>query len=538
MAVGALPLLAAGTGAAGGTPLLDIGYGPSTLFAASGGTPVYVTGDQLWVRSEYNSTVQVGVAPLQVFGGNSTGFVRSLEPGVPVRFLTFNTTSPQGPWEVSVPSMSSSQILFLVGSPPPVSLSLSSYGLKAGAVEMSFNASFPAPLFEASACVLGESNDSAARVPLPSGIGTGFVNVTRSGTELLVEPDGSFTTNSSLSVELWRSFSFLSPNSTGILLSRQVRVATSEAALLTGRGPLSLALEPELPLSPGTYLVRAFFQGPEGLLLETANVLIAGGSWVWLGGCRTFPVYSDQFALTVPLGGDPGSWPRTVWLTYTASGEEGAAELSLGLKLAAVDFVGAPWGVRLSNYDIEVTGASGVQETEVSNGTVFAILNSTSARIAYRAGLGGSYPYNGSVGPLTPFASVQADLNVSRVDVTYDVGGSGYEGAALTVSDAAGTLASGKTGANGEATFYLPGGRYNVTAVGGNSSATASVAAQPGRSEEVVIGASGSGGVDLLVTAGLAGAAVVGAAVNVGLWLRSRRGGPHRGGGDSKPSQK
>jgi hypothetical protein len=531
------PSVAPRAGGASSLLPLDLGYAPSLIFPVAGGTPVYSAGDQLWARSHFNSTIEVELSPLLTTPTPAPTYAKSVVPGAPERILTFNSTDPQGLWVLRTVNLPYQELLFVVSDAAsvPANLTLSTYRLAGASLELNFTASPSLRLYDASACVLGGADDSAADLVLPTGIGQGHVDLSRSGDALEVEALGPGSVDYTISAELYRSFSFLVPNSTSTLVSRMARVAVTGSEPLSGGKSVSLTLQHDLPLVPGTYEVRAFFHGTAGVFLAATDVLISGDrAWTWLGGCAVYPVYSDRFSLSVPIGADPASWPRGIWLSYHTFGAEGVAHAPLSLQLAAVDFLGAPWGAKLVNYRIAVNYTSGVQGSSVANGTIYAVLGAQQARVGYRAGLGGHLFFAGAA-DMTPFARTTVLLNVSRLIVQYLVRGSGYGGGTVHVSDSTGLLARGTTDSSGRATFYLPSGEYNLTASGGNSSASGVVSVLSGKSEEVVLGGTGAGGFDSATVAGLAVAAAVGLAANVAVWARGRR---RRLAGQSSPSQK
>lgn len=505
---------------------VDLGYGPSTLFPAQGGTPVYTAGDQVWAMSHFNATIQVRFGPLFFFGKgtNSTSYSKVLEPEVPARLLTINSSDPQGLWNIAPVNSTFPPASFVVSdaSAEPANLTLSSYRLGQGRLEMSLATSSDLQMYGASACIIGGGDPSVARIPLPPGIGAGYVNVSRSHNTITAIPSQG-RVNYSLSVELWRSISFLLPGSASTLVSRMVQVAASESVLISGGESASLSLRHDSQLRPGTYQVRAIFEGEGGVFLSSAEVIIIGSSgWVWRGACSNYPVYSNDFTVATPLGPGPGSWPRSVWLTYEVSGVQGVAYLPLKVNISAVNFVGVPWGVRLAGYSIRVESTSGVEAYDVSNGTVFAVLDASVGQIWYEAGPDGDHAFGGTAGPLLPFASTQASLNVSKLAVQYFVAGTGFEGGRVSVSDSAGVLENATTGVSGMATFYLPAGRYNVTATGGNSSAAATTNLTAGRSQVLVLGGTNGTGQQIAILAGLGFAAVIGAMANAVVWVRKR----------------
>ncbi len=506
-------------------PTLEIGYGPAMLFPTSAGTPVFSAGDQLWVRLNYNVSLEVGVSPV---GPNATVRYWSLPPAVPVRLLTFNSSTPQGLWDLATTSLPPYGAAFLVShaADAPPGLSLSGARLVGSSLALNFSTSSALALYSGQACVLGNSDQSGAVLKVPSQAGSGSLSVTRDGDTITLSGSGLGKSNFSLSLELYYSYSFLAPNSTAIVLTRSVEVAAAAGVLVRGGSPLpSLTLREDAPLKAGRYQLRAFFESSSGISLAATDLLVPGGTgWVWLGACENYPVYSNDFGVKVPLRSDPQSWPRMVWLTYNSYGEQGCSEFPLNLELATVDFVGAPWGVTLSDYRIDLSPGGGVSQAEVFNGTAYLILNSSSGYFGYKVGPGNRDFFNGTAGPILPFTSSSVALEVSRISVTYLVGGRGFEGGTVTLSDSAGMVSTAATDGAGKAVFYTVPGTYTVDAAGGNGSASRTVSVAAGQSVEVTLG--GSGDVfGQVVEAVLLVAAVAGAAANVFMFSRGRNAG-------------
>ena len=525
IALGAVPLLPLRSEAAAGAVPIDLGYGPGTLFPVQGGTPVFTAGDQVWAMSHFNMTVQVSISPLLVFpGSNSTTYKRTLEPGVPDRLLTLNSTTFQGLWTLGVVNSSYTQAVFLVSDAvaAPANLTLSGYRLARGQLLMNFTPSPDVQMYGASACIVGGGDSSVAQMPVPPGVGGGYVNLTLGGESIRAVPSAG-RANYSLSVDLFHSVSFLLPGSLSTLVSRTVQTAATDSGLVYDGNPVDLSLQHDGRLWPGVYQVRAFFEGPGGVYLSSSEAIITGsGGWVWLGACSTQAVYSNDFTVSSPLGTDPGSWPRSAWLTYEVSGVQGVAYLPLKVNLSAVEFTGAPWGVRLTTFHIQVNSTSGILAYGASNGTIFAVLGSQSGEVGYEAGIG-SHPYfSGLSGPLTPFEVRQVTFNVSKLVVQYLVSGSGFAGGKVTVSDTMGDSEDATTGSSGEATFYLPPGTYNVTATGGNSSATGTATLTAGQSQRLVFGGGNGSTQQNTILIALGFAAVLGAMANAALWIRKR----------------
>ena len=503
----------------------DLGYSPSALFPAAQGTPVFSAGDQLWVESHYNATLDLMVFYII---SNSTYFLGPVKPGTPTMLLPINATSPQGTWALRAVNASLSPVLFLVsdGASVPSNLTLSGAHLVGGVLEMNFTTSNNVQLQDAQACTIGYQNSSAAMVAVPPMAGGGTVALLMNGNAIDATASGPETGNFTLQVDLYYSYAFLAPNSTSILLFRSARAATTGAVLITKANPYaSMPLETNGRLKTGRYELRLFFDGAQGLSLATTDVLVTGpSSWVWLGACTNTQVYSNNFSIAAPLGTDPSTWPRSLWLTYTAFGEQGFSNLSLGIDLAALTFSGSPWGVPLSSYDIRAVAPVGTQDIDVQNGTMFMILAARQAGTSYAVGLGGQTFFSGTTGPVEPFTSAVIPFNLSELAVTYFVGGSPYQGGNVSVSNSAGELISADTNRNGQAVFYLPAGAYNLTAGGGNSTAEMPVTLPVGQKLVLDLGLQPSAGTsNISLVLALGSIAAAGAVANAIVFLNRRR---------------
>lgn len=502
---------------------LDMGYGPSTMFPVSGGTPVFTAGDQLWLTSHYNSTVQVSIGPAIA---NASRVLRSLQPGIPALALTFNASDTEEYWVLAGQGSQPPPVVFEVSDAElaPANLTIAGDSFRGGALDLNLSTALRSPFYDGQACVMGEVNASVASIPVPSQTGIGAVELTRQGPALEATGVGLGTENFTFSVGLYYSYSFLAPNSTSILVSRDVQVAVSDAVAITGGGPpVSMGVRSDGALRAGRYELRAFFEGVTGLAVATTDVLITGsGPWVWLGGCESSAVYSNAFGLVVPMNGPPSGWPRTVWLTYKVFGEQGFAEVPVGLGLAAVKFEGEPWGVILSSYNVTVVSSQGVQAIEAGNGTVYLAMPGSSASFSYLLSLGNKTFFTGNAGPLEPFTETTIPLNVSKLAVNYFVGGSPYSGGTVRVGGEGTNLTKAVTNKAGQAVFYLPPGTYQLNASGGSSSASQTVTLSERQSLQVSLGEPPSQGPVQLLVVALALLAGVGILVNVALFARAR----------------
>jgi hypothetical protein len=519
--LGVLPMMQTGSSA---TPQsgLEMGYGPGSLFPIGSGTPVYTSGDELWLMSQLNGTALL--SPL--LAPQNLSLAVPLEQGVPTRALVFGQSEPQGPWTLLVQGTPYPEVLFFLIDRAEVQrgLNMSAWSLGAGGLSMNFSTSAGTPFYDASACVLGGYDDSAASVPVPASDGGGAVNITKAGDALNVRWSATGNSSFTISAELYYTYSFLAPNSSSTFVSRAVRVQASDAIGLTNQQPAgALGLHSETVARNGEYQLRVFFDGASGLSVSSTNVLVTGGSWVWLGGCQVTPVSSDNFRLLSQLGPDPSNWPREVVLNYRVSGVEGYAIAQVGLNISAAVFTGEPWSVPLAGYRASLTRSAGIARAQGVGATEFVVLGGSSGSFDYSLNLGNQTLFEGGSGTLLPYTVTALQLNVSRLQVVYSVGGAPYQGGTVKVGDQEGELAVQTTDSRGAAVFYLPAGVYNVTASGGGETAGGTVTLTEAQSTALNLGGpgpqNGLGTVELL----LAVAAVTGVVLDVTLISARRR---------------
>jgi hypothetical protein len=520
---GVVPLLGTQASAAGGPAGLELGYGPGTLFPTGTGTPVYSSGDELWVLSQLN-----GTALLKPLFPENASVAVPVEQGVPTRAYVFGPSDPLGPWTLQLEGTPYPPVVFLLStdSQAQPGLSMSSWDLGAEGLAMNFSMSADIPFYDASACILGGGDHGTATVPVPSSYGGGAVNVTMVGDSLNVLGSSLGNSSFAFSAQLYYTYSFLAPNSSSTFISRAVMVQASDAMELSKSQPGgTVGLHSEAAPRQGEYQLRVFYQGASGLSVQATDVVVTGGFWVWLGGCQGTPVSTQDFSLVFQLGTDPGSWPREVLLDYRVSGVEAYALAHVGLNMSAATFTGEPWGVPLAGYTPSLTRSEGIAKAVSAGGTEFVVLAGSSGSFDYALSLGSQTLLEGSSVQLTPFAVSVVPLNVSRLQVTYSVGGVAYQGGTVNVGDQRGPLASQTTDSRGSSVFYLPGGGYDVNASGGGRTAQGTVALVDGQSAALSLGGpgpqSGPGTLELL----LAAAAVAGLVLDaVLIAIRRRRG--------------
>ncbi len=367
---------------------------------------------------------------------------------------------------------------------------MTSYGFANGALAMNFSTKSGLQFYDAEACALGNSDERLADIPVPQALGGGKVSLELNGTRLLLTGDGLANTSLAFSVELYHSYSFLAPGSPSTLVSKNARVATSDAVTISNRDAFAtLGLSSDVALRAGRYEVRGIFQSGNVISVVRTEVLLAGLSdWVWLGGCQTTPVYANDFRVAVPLGSSPGTWPRVVFLLYRAYGVEGFARVALGLNLSAVGFVKVPWSSTLAGYDVSSTPVSGISRLGVANDTIYLVASAPGAYLDYSVGLGNQSFFSGRAGPILPFTTTLIPVELSRLAVRYAVNGVVVDEAEVGVRNGNGSLTHGTTGKDGTIIFYLPAGSYTVSATNGNETSPEPVSLAKSQNLAVTLG--------------------------------------------------
>ncbi len=516
------------------TAPIDMGYSPSYLAPISEGAPVYTAGDQLWVRSHYNSTVIASIGPGYL--SNSTNFSQTLNPEQPTLVHTFGTSDRPGFWTLWVEYGTVAPVSFFVSPDPAklVNLTMTGHSFRSGALLMNLTAPKDSPFYDAEACSLGAQDTGVVVVGVPATMGGGTLSIQRNGTTLSLAGRGLGNDSILVSAELYHQYSFVSPNQGTYLqlFSRTIRVGASDVATITQGSPASTVdLRYDGPLRVGRYQLRVFFQDASGSSETSTTVLLSGQNgpsfstrslgWTWLGDCRAARVATSNFQLAAPLGAGPTTWPRTVYLTYRLFGVEGFASTRLGVNISEVRFAGMPWNVTLPGYSIRATGSGGVEEMSVENDTVFLVVG-PNAFVNYSVSLANQTFFRGSAGPLLPFQRVIVPLNVSRLRVTFFDRGMPVDGGDVRVSNPGGLLVTLGTDKQGRATFYLPTGRYNVTATDVNGSSTDEVSLVGGQGSSITLGGTtGQSGAPFELYA-LSSTAVAGVALNLLVFTRNR----------------
>jgi hypothetical protein len=174
----------------GGVPSsLSFGYGPTSMSPLSDGIPVYSISDQIWVQSSTNQTISLNlISPGGAYVASAT-----LAPYSVSLIYTFAPTDPEGTWSVSIASQQGSNSFPLTVVNPSNHLLtgyISYFSLQSANLNIGFNFS-RTNAYNVEGCFAPNSSQaSSVRLSLPSGIGTGSMELVWRGSNSTVFVNG------------------------------------------------------------------------------------------------------------------------------------------------------------------------------------------------------------------------------------------------------------------------------------------------------------------------------------------------------------
>jgi hypothetical protein len=508
---------------AGAPSFIELGYGPTTLSPLQDGTPVYTTGDNLWVSSNYDQALSISL----LRPDNSVASGQDLTPTSVVQLYTFGPSDQPGNWtvEVTFGNATSTFVNIVLAIPAQTRASLSQYSIQQGDLNLGFSVQ-QSSAYNIEACLLSARANSTTYVSIPSGLGGGSLGIqSNSSTASVYESSNSrqhFTFWYEL--EYYYSYSGSLPNET---ISRSLAVAKSPTFLFPTNSTQTGPLQVDASLRPGRYVLTAFFDSSGGLAVaETRMLLQNNGSWLWLGGCTPFAVSSSTFTSQISLSQIPSAWPRVLYFMYDSQGIEAVSTTSLRINVARVDAATEPKNITLPNLTYSISENPRVIGTGTFGGSLFVIAKSFPVSLIVTPSLGSMTlnPQNLTIpGPLT---ETRLFIPVGTLQVHVSNDSKPLAGATVLVANLAGGELSSSTDSHGNDTVYLPAGRYNVTVLtgSGNSSQSALISVGKVSSAYFSFSTPPSFTTAYLLTA-LAVMAVVGLALNAWVW-RTRRNRP------------
>lgn len=449
----------AGQVSSGSSIPVGLGFSQSTVAPVSSGIPVYSVGDQLWLESYGNGSVDALVTPPPSSGGSGTAVSITGVPGdTPTLVLTFSSQAVPGLWSLSVTNSSGSETslqFYLVEGYAP--LTMTGYGLTPdGQLSLNYTLGDEAA-YDISTCTAGNVSTSTASVPIPADDGGGTLLLTLNGSAVSARPEGNgqlFT----FWLDLQQGYAFETANQT--FATRTETVAETQPALVTegSGGAFISALQYDLPLATGQFTLAANFRGASGVTTEDTTVLLPGGNaWLWLRGCSASSnVDSTSFTLTSSLQQNASGWPRYVVALYKEMGLGLFSVTPVDVAPASIHLVASPWGEPLTDTQVSV---SGVSRYSVGNGTVYIVASQYPATVS----LNESHTYTQEVTVEEPYSTATVQVPSARIVVDAYYGTDSVSDVPVTLNDSFGEVGVQTTGSGGEAVFFVPPGNFTVS---------------------------------------------------------------------------
>ncbi|MDA4127691.1 MAG: hypothetical protein OK452_10915 [Thaumarchaeota archaeon] len=451
-----VPALSVRAQAASGSLQVGLGYSPGTLTPIDQGTPVYTTGDELWVVS-YGE-------PLNVELLNSSGKLEGnfvLGHMQPTLLHIFTSSDKPGRWSFNVTTFSpgSGNYYFsvaLVDPPLVLPQMISDHVDSSGLLSFGFKANW-GTAYATSACLVGQDPLDAVTIPIPASLGTGQLILTRNGSLTTIQPNARIVTPFTFWFELHAGRSY---EVTNALITRDSEEAAT-APLPFSAGPLvpsTVGVVSSTSVREGRATIRAFFESPAGLQTFQTPVLIPDTStWASLPGCSSsINGVGSNFTASVSLKLAPNHWPRSMYLMYAESGVEGFSRVPISLFASVVNLVASPWSAPLTDSGLRLAPLPGATSS-VGNSTVYII----SGNYPVEATL--LIPGSSATLPLLisqPFTISSVQLPAGKIMAQSLLNGEALSNSTLSLRLGNQTIASGK----GSPTFYLPPGSYTLFA--------------------------------------------------------------------------
>ncbi|MDA4127507.1 MAG: hypothetical protein OK452_09970 [Thaumarchaeota archaeon] len=451
-----VPALSVRAQVAPNTPQLGLGYSPGTLTPVEQGTPVYTTGDELWVVS-YGE-------PLNLELLNSSGrLVGNFVLGhmQPTLLHVFTGSDKPGRWVLNITTFSSGSGIsfFSVGlvNPGIIVPQMTNDNVdSAGQFSLSFRANL-GTAYATSACLVGQNSMDSVPISIPPSLGTGQILLTRNGSLTTIQPNGRILTPFTFWFELHAGRSYEAPSA---LITRDSEEAAT-APLPFSAGPpipLTVGLVSSTAVREGRATIRAFFESSAGLQTFQTPVLIPDTStWDSLLGCSSsIDGVGSNFTASVSLKIAPNLWPRSMYMMYAESGVEAFSRVPISVFPSVVDLIASPWSAPLTDSGLSLAPLSGATAA-VGNSTVYII----SSNYPVEATL--LIPGPSATQPLLisqPFTVVSVQLTAGKVVVQSLLNGEAFSNSSVSLRLGNQIIATGK----GSPTFYVPPGSYTLFA--------------------------------------------------------------------------
>lgn len=521
--------------------MVELGYDTTTLVPVNVSLPTYTVGDQMWMLSEFNISVNaILLTPEGAIVTNET-----VEPNAAT--LVFSFTAPyeyDGNWSLKVSNSIvqnfSIPIVFVAPGNHAMQAVMSSYNFQQGQLALGFSLSSSPGSYGIQGCLLPTSSPNAIIVNVPDSAGSEISVQNQGNGSVSISagvPGESYSSNSSLVFEFWLElyyqYSYQTFSPTSSFFSTYQEVALTNPVLIS---PLNENAHPALiilaGMRSGTYELRTFFESGGNLSVEQTTILVQGPllPWTWLGGCTMSSLNGPTFLATTTLSNSSKEWPTTLFLSYHVNGISFYLLQPLSVQIAGFTLFVSALQQLPTNIGIEVNVSKGV--SEVIGESVFIASLDPSIQVNYSLSFGGKVFQRSAptyYAAYTTFVKQYVNLGKMTVSVTHD--GRGYRNATVALMnnalDGNVTLLSGS---QGNATFFGPSGSYTliVSVNGSTISRSVSLAGGQSSTEQISIDPSSGGTLlspselDTVILASVVGG--LGILANLWVWVfRSRR---------------
>lgn len=498
--------------------LVEVGFNPSSMLPVSDGVPIFTQGDNVWVESQANYSIQVGLVSPD--GSNTTG-LRELGPGQLIVLYTFGRSDPAGIWTLDIASSNSTSgptsILLSVVTPDS-SLVPSHVGdnLTGNMLNQAF-AVPPTGAYDVQACSMGAGMGPAADFGV-SGLPNGTLTVTLSQNATLTFAQTKVTLTAWL--ELYSQYSY---QVSGATSSRDVLVASSPVFTIGGSaGPdAAFSLAGQTPLRSGRYDLRVFERTASGLSLQEAQFLRAeDGSWLSLRGCTSLvTVNSHEFTLSTNMDRSTTTWPRRLVTMYALNGVDSYSVSNLTNAESVVHLHDLPNGASLTGVTITASAAGGqLRAWDAYNSAVYALMNSYPSSLSIGISFSGVETRTLNATIAGPFSSGSLAVQAGSLGASTTLNGETFPNATISVAPMGGNPVVIPSTGNGSISILLPPDSYTVTATYGGNSFSEDVNVVAGHNTTISLELNPPGfPVALAVLAAIGGVALL---VNVIVWRR------------------
>ena len=520
--------------------MIELGYSATTLVPANLSVPTFTLGDELWLQSEFNTSVNV----LLVTPGGRIAANETIRPSAATQVFSFTPAYDyDGIWSLNVSSSLFGILYVPITFVEPLGhvmqTSLNSYGFQSDQLALGFSLSSPGS-YGVQGCLLPQSNYGLVNLSAPSSVGSN-VQIENAGNGSV-----SFSTGRALSpfnlqeastpsqafevwIELYYSYSY---QSTGLPASF---FSTYEEAALTNPVVLSSSNERASPvlntlvgMREGVFQLRVYFEVGGNLSVEQTNVLVQGSKlpWIWIGGCSMTSLNGQTFVASSKLSNSSSARPNALFLSYFFEGVELYLLDPLNVQLGEFTLFDSALQEVPTNIGIEVNVSSGAYW--VIGESVFIANAGSSVQANYSLTFGGVVFQRSPLASYSLLGTQETDLNLGKMSVMVTFDGIGYPNATVSLlNNALGGRVTMSSGLQGNATFFAPAGNYTLLVSVNGSTITRSVSLVEGQSgtEQVSLNATGALSTSELEILLLGSAAIVaGVAANLWVWIfRNRR---------------